>query len=80
MMKITVDFDETSSLSGQCNLPLSNYGRPLHPKLAPTRMTYIPSLMMKMINNFVEKSSLSSVTYHCQIMVVHCTPNWHLLV
>ena len=25
-------------------------------------------------------SSLSSVTYHCQIMVVHCTPNWHLLV
>ena len=27
----------------QWNLPLSNYGRPLHPKLAPTRMTYIPN-------------------------------------
>ena len=64
----------------QCNIPLSNYGRPLHPKLAPTRMTYTPSSMMKMTNDFVEKSSLSSVTYHRQITVVHCTQNRHLLV
>ena len=64
----------------QCNLPPLNYGRPLHPILAPTRMTYIPSSMMKIANNFVEIASLSSVTYHRQIMVIHCTPNWHLLV
>ena len=64
----------------QCNLPPPNYGRPLHPKSAPTRMTYIPSSMIKMTTDFVEKSSLSSVTYHHQIMVVHCTQNWHLLV
>jgi len=64
----------------QCNLPLPNYGRPLHQKLPPTRMTYIPSSMIKMTTDFVEKSSLSSVTYHRQITVVHCTQNCHLLV
>jgi len=64
----------------QCNLPLSNYGRPLHPKLPPTRMTHIPSTMIKMTTDFVETSSLSSVTYHCQITVVHCTQNCHQLV
>ena len=69
-----------NSIITQCNLPLSNYGRPLHPKLPPTRMTHIPSTMIKMTTDIVETSSLSSVTYHCQITVVHCTPNWHLLV
>ena len=64
----------------QCNLPPPNYGRPLHPKLPPNRMTYIPSTMMKITNNFVEQSSLSSVTFHRQITVVHCTQNCHLLV
>ena len=64
----------------QCKLPLSNYGRPLHPKLPPTRMTHTPSSMIKMTTDIVETSSLSSVNYHCQIMVVHCTPNCHLLV
>ena len=64
----------------QCKLPLSNYGRPLHPKLPPTRMTHTPSSMIKMTTDFVETASLSSVTYLCQITVVHCTPNCHLLV
>ena len=62
------------------NLPLSNYGRPLQPKLPPTRMTHIPSTMIKMTSDLVEIASLSSVTYHCQIMVVHCSLNCHLLV
>ena len=64
----------------QCNLPPPNYGRPLHPKLPPTRMTYIPSSMMKMTNDLAEIASLSGVTYHRQITVVHCTQNCHLLV
>ena len=62
------------------NLPLSNYGRPLQPELPPTHMTHIPSKIVKMTTDFVEIASLSSVTYHCQIMVVHCSLNCHLLV
>ena len=69
-----------NSIIVRCNIPPPNYGRPLHPKLPPTRMTHIPSSMMKMINDFVESASLSSVTYHRQIMVVHCSLNCHLLV
>ena len=69
-----------NSIIVQCNLPPPNYGRPLHPKLPPNRMTYIPSTMIKMTDDFVEIASLSSVTYHRQIMVVHCTQNCHLLV
>jgi len=69
-----------NSIIIQCDSPPPNYGRQLHPKLPPTRLTYIPSTMMKMTNNFAEKSSLSSVTYHRQIMVVNCTQNCHLLV
>ena len=68
-----------NSIITKCNLPSPNYGRPLHPKLPPTRMTHIPSSMIKMTIDFVE-TSLSSVHYHCQIMVVHCTQNCHLLV
>ena len=34
-----------NSIIIQCNLPLSNYGRPLHPKLPPTRMTHILRLL-----------------------------------
>ena len=64
----------------QCNPSPPNYGRQLHPKLPPTRMTHIPSSMIKLKTDFVETASLSSVTYHRQIMVVHCTPNCHLLV
>ena len=43
-----------------CYLPLSNYGRPLHPNMPPTRMTHIPSTMIKMTTDFVDKSSLPS--------------------
>ena len=64
----------------QCNLPPPNYGRPLQPKLPPTHMTYIQSTTMKMTADFVEIASLSSVTYHCQIMVVMRIWIWHLLV
>ena len=69
-----------NSIIIQCNLPPPNYGRPLQPKLPPTRMTHTPSTMIKMTTDFVETASLSSVTYLCQITVVHCTPNCHLLV
>ena len=38
--------------------------------LALARMTHTPSSMMKITIDFDETSSLSSATYHCQIMVV----------
>ena len=38
--------------------------------LALTRMTHAPSSMMNITIDFDETSSLSSATYHCQIMVV----------
>ena len=40
------------------------------PKLPLARMTHIPSLMMKIIINFVDRSSFSTVTSSCQKMVV----------
>ena len=56
------------------------HGHPLQPNLPPTCMTHVPSTMIKMTTDFVEIASSSSVTYHCQIMVVHCSLNCHLLV
>ena len=56
------------------------YGHPLQPNLPPTCMTHVPSTMIKMTTDFVEIASSFSVTYHCQIMVVHCSLNCHLLV
>ena len=67
MMKITIDFDETS-------LPIVTFHCQktvvMHMDLPLARMTYIPSTMMKITIDFDETSWLFSVTYLCQIMVV----------
>ena len=42
--------------------------------------TLIPSLMMKIVIDFVKTSSLSVVTFHRQKTSLHCIPNCHLLV
>merc|ERR1711911_442708 len=68
MMKITIDFVETSSLSSVtylCQIMVV-----MRMDLPLARMTYITSTMMKITIDFVETSSLSSVTYLCQITVV----------
>merc|ERR1719239_1207376 len=68
IMKISIDFDETSSLSSatyHCQIMVV-----MRTDLALTCMTHTPSSIMKITIDFDETSSLSSATYHCQIMVV----------
>ena len=68
MIKITIDFDETSSLSSvtyHCQIMVV-----MRTNLALTRMNHTPSSMMNIPIDFDGTSSLSSATYHCQIMVV----------
>ena len=68
MMKITIDFVETPSLSSVtyfCQIMVV-----MRMDLPLARMTHLPSTMMKITIDFVKTPSLSSVTYLCQIMVV----------
>jgi len=68
MTKITIDFDETPSLSSviyHCQITVV-----MRMDLALASMTHTPSTMMKITIDFDETPSLSSVTYHCQITVV----------
>ena len=68
MMKITIDFVKTSTLSTvthHCQITVVTRMNVSH-----ARMTYIPSTMMKMTIDSVQTSSISTVTHHCQITVV----------
>ena len=68
MMKITIDFVETASISSvtyHCQITVV-----MRMDLALASMTPTPSTMIKITIDFDETPSLSSVTYHCQIAVV----------
>ena len=52
----------------QCNLSPPNYGRPLHPKLPPTRKTHIPNTIIKRTTQQEDKrcQQLPNAAKSCQ--------------